>query len=72
MCKSLVTNPWHCLLSRIELVCACQDSLDQRFWLGALFDAQFNKLVKLLGSIVVIIWTQNEHKNICLQSPEVK
>lgn len=78
MCKSLASDPWCCFLNsdydrmvmyfsglvRSEILVCC-------FGLE-LFHVQLNKLVKLLGSIVIIIWTLNEHQNTCWQTLRVK
>lgn len=51
MGKSLVSNSRYCfsIPTMIAWECISQDSLDQGFWLGAVFDMELDKLVKLLG-----------------------
>lgn len=72
MHKSLVSDPWYCFLSSHSDCMGMYFSglVISEFWAGALFDVQFNELVKLLG-LKVIIWTQNEHENTYLQTPRI-
>lgn len=42
------------ILIMIAWECISQESLDQGFWVGAIFDMEFDKLAKLFGSIVII------------------